>query len=631
MAELGRIVRCAIHPAIGIARVGNAPDAFFIGPETPGQAPEAAGGFKDAEGRLKRQAARFRVYGFDADGQVVAELTAEQAEITWRVHIANRKAAWYMFQNAMDLGPIALEETLRNASVTGEARRKLAITPTPRQITGRGQSGGDYVFDDGRFLDQPVYLGELRTDDQGRLLVLGGRGESAAVPPAQATTFANNDGWHDDVSDGTVRATVQLGDRVFEADAAMVAVTPPDFAPGLYGTVTLYDVVLDLFRREMDYPAPPHIEFWRDIFPIFDRLAGFEAVNGGGFFLFGPGSAADFTQPDLMARLADPGDAARDLRQRVFAWFRHPDPDRVDSRQLPPFYGDAFGDFLDSPKINLSLTQTQYDALAAWAEGAFIPGTARPSGPLGSLPLAAQPHALDEANLEQCLGGPFHPGIELTWPMRLKTMWAAPFRLRLLPEGTAPRDDWGPVLRPDMALAEDGPFSANGPGTLTRLLGVPWQTDEASCLAGYQAGTYLPTPSFWAARVPNQVLDERGYRQLLDTRLPSLQRLKHFSYRQVWLRFFGTVYQPRINAMVQNWWKLGIVTAQAAPADHAALGLPKRLWVETEVNPALIRGDETYVQLLIAESITDPAQPRLEAAAPTEAMHERRTFRRGER
>src|SRR2546426_10556264 len=44
------IVRCAIHPAIGIGRVGNSPDGFFLGPEVPGHHPLPPGGFKDAEG-----------------------------------------------------------------------------------------------------------------------------------------------------------------------------------------------------------------------------------------------------------------------------------------------------------------------------------------------------------------------------------------------------------------------------------------------------------------------------------------------------------------------------------------------------------------------------------------------------
>ena len=36
-----RIVRAAIHPAIGIARVGNSPDEYYFGPEIPGGLPIA--------------------------------------------------------------------------------------------------------------------------------------------------------------------------------------------------------------------------------------------------------------------------------------------------------------------------------------------------------------------------------------------------------------------------------------------------------------------------------------------------------------------------------------------------------------------------------------------------------------
>ena len=57
----GAIVRCMIHPGIGTARVGNSPDAYFVGPEVPGLVPDPPDGFKDAQGRIKRQAARFRI------------------------------------------------------------------------------------------------------------------------------------------------------------------------------------------------------------------------------------------------------------------------------------------------------------------------------------------------------------------------------------------------------------------------------------------------------------------------------------------------------------------------------------------------------------------------------------------
>jgi len=81
-----------IHPAIGIARIGNSPDEFFIGPERVGEPPEPPGGFKDAQCRVKRQGARFRVFAHNDDG-TVAEVTDTEAEITWTVHLCNTKAA----------------------------------------------------------------------------------------------------------------------------------------------------------------------------------------------------------------------------------------------------------------------------------------------------------------------------------------------------------------------------------------------------------------------------------------------------------------------------------------------------------------------------------------------------------
>jgi len=49
------IVSAAIHPAIGIARVGNSRDEYFIGPEVTAPVKHPAGFYKDATGALKRQ------------------------------------------------------------------------------------------------------------------------------------------------------------------------------------------------------------------------------------------------------------------------------------------------------------------------------------------------------------------------------------------------------------------------------------------------------------------------------------------------------------------------------------------------------------------------------------------------
>ena len=74
------IVRVAVHPAVGIGRVGNSADSFYFGPELPLTPPIAPDGFKDAAGAMARQAARFRVYGYDDQGDVVKELTAADGD-----------------------------------------------------------------------------------------------------------------------------------------------------------------------------------------------------------------------------------------------------------------------------------------------------------------------------------------------------------------------------------------------------------------------------------------------------------------------------------------------------------------------------------------------------------------------
>jgi hypothetical protein len=118
------IVRAAIHPAIGIARVGDSETEFFIGPEIvdalsdPNQKPN---NFRDETGAIKRQAARFRIYGYNAAGEVVRELNPDNADIIWTVHVANRKSQWYQFQYALDI-PEAVNApdnafTLRNPKV----------------------------------------------------------------------------------------------------------------------------------------------------------------------------------------------------------------------------------------------------------------------------------------------------------------------------------------------------------------------------------------------------------------------------------------------------------------------------------------------------------------------------------
>ena len=117
-----KIAKVAIFPAIGFSRVGNS-DEWFHAPEVPGLFHEPEGGFKDSDGRIKKQVQRFRIYGYDDQGRVVRELGAEDA-INWQVHIANTKPA---FSNAMDRHGQApgIPGFQRNASIPLEKRADM--------------------------------------------------------------------------------------------------------------------------------------------------------------------------------------------------------------------------------------------------------------------------------------------------------------------------------------------------------------------------------------------------------------------------------------------------------------------------------------------------------------------------
>jgi hypothetical protein len=266
-----KIETVKIHPAIGIARLGNSPNGFYIGPEVPGETVQPEGGYKDAKGFIKRQAARFRLFGYDKHGKVVKEIDSDDATIRWTVHLANKKAAWKQFEGLNGNAP------LRNGAVAD--RNSLVIDPGVRSLEGPEKVK---KFDGGKFLGIKVPLGEMRTDSRGRLLVLGGFGHSASPSNAPLTTFANNNGWHDDVSDGPVTATVILkGSRKKVPVAPAWVICPPSkFAPGIYSVITLYDTLYQVAVDRLGVQVPPKPSFRNDIFPLLERAINTSWVSG---------------------------------------------------------------------------------------------------------------------------------------------------------------------------------------------------------------------------------------------------------------------------------------------------------------------------------------------------------------
>jgi hypothetical protein len=266
-----------IYPSIGIVRLGDS-DEFFVGPEVlASHGRELDTGaevtrFKDAQFRVRKQVARFHLFQqADDNAPLSPAALPDGATIQWSVRLANKKDAIIRPSSPPDPIPPG---------------QKLRPKPDPNR-TARLITAGDSIDSNsgmntrkplqGTHVGNPVSLGELRLDGQGRLLVFGGALISESHPPTPTTgNFYNNPNWHDDVSDGPVNAQIRFPDgHVETAEGAWVVVTPPDFAPGAEPVVTLFDEILQLaLDNHWDsawtrLPATP--SFTQDIWPILRR------------------------------------------------------------------------------------------------------------------------------------------------------------------------------------------------------------------------------------------------------------------------------------------------------------------------------------------------------------------------
>lgn len=342
------ITTVKVFPTIGVARLGNIPE-FFVGPEIPGVRTPPPGGYKDAHCRVKRQAARFRLFAFDENGNLIIEngkpkeITAADGAITWTVELANKKSSWKKFSG------LSANQPLRNAAVANRA--SLEITPGARSLNGPNQAAG---FNTGTFLGKQVPLGEMRTGGDGRLLVVGGFGGSGSVPSGEAiTTYANNDNWHYDVSDGPVTASVTItingNPTTFQAVPGWVLCSPPDFAPPIDSVTTLYDVLLQVAidKNLISVPATP--SFSHDIYPILQRVLDIRRVNqqaaSGHFSFVGafPPGGTQAGRQSILSRLRDPNN-----------------PNGPAVASMPQIYDDSNGTLQ-------TVTKLQYSTMQKWA------------------------------------------------------------------------------------------------------------------------------------------------------------------------------------------------------------------------------------------------------------------------
>jgi hypothetical protein len=642
-----------IHPAIGIARVGNSAE-YYLGPETaaglplPGQPDNPARGglpinpdtdatitskdLRDASGAFKRQAARFRIFQY-AGGSAQSYPSGQGTEITigsnvngktvkdiiWTAHVANKKANTYVLvENPPNAGIVAYENgnlpPIRNASIAGgnpndPARiTALTIDPGPRTIRGSQTSSVKFdaattasVYQPGTGIKElanypksfpagsfrnlycptgPIdTLGELKTDAKGRLLVLGGYGRAcgwgSSAPPLNGDV--NNDNWFDDTSDGPVSAVLVLDDDSVQPVqvGAWAVTTDPSYAPQTLNIVSLWDDMYDTWVRNLNLapalydgtkggyqpsykpPFPDALE------PIFQSVAlqqwninlnsyGINAHNQVGAIDASTVPTDSVINP-ISYYVRNPNDSSQ--------WSKGPP-------LMPGSLGDSNQDFL-------VVSKTQYFFLQQWQNNNFTPGAGPALGP---------GEYLDKVILQNCLGGRFSPGIDLTFIVRDPDLYikdwgtSGPFRIKPKPLDYGSVKPGVPLLTEGYVPLHSGVVGAE-PGDISKFMAIPWHTDYNSCAT--HPATNNPTDGVtlywsWPAQRPVAV-----YPAKLNPTSPPTKQLWSVRgagtaspYPQNWGR-----YQDRIN-IVLNWPRIGVVI-QGSAIDGGNYGPDVYLEVES--------------------------------------------------
>ena len=269
---------------------------------------------RDGQQRLKKQAARFRVFAYPPTNGKESyprgggiEITLDQVEwIRWTVHLANKKAVWYQSADGIEAyGSPAhpLTPPLRNPETS---LPNTLVDPGPRVIPSgsnevvRFDGSQPTIYDDqGNSIALPGYpqnlpsvrrsrhgtslpllLGSLMVQDNA-LTVIPGSGRAGSIDgTAPLTSDTDNRGWFDDTADGPVHALIKLNDgTVLEASAAWCVTTLPAFAPQIPNVVSLLDEVSDTWIRKFGlrpnlfsdgqfHLDPQAVSFEHDVQPI---------------------------------------------------------------------------------------------------------------------------------------------------------------------------------------------------------------------------------------------------------------------------------------------------------------------------------------------------------------------------
>ncbi|WP_313263362.1 CTQ-dependent lysine 6-oxidase LodA [Sphingobacterium sp.] len=608
----------SIHPSVGVARLGNSTTDICLSPTTIGGLPFDADSngnsqgpitdFKDAKGLIKRQGQPFTILT-DYGEEITLDSPGVQS-IEWTVHLANKKAAWYQYSELKGnllYGPQnsykSWDVPFRNPDA--QDRSKLIIDPGPRSISGRANSIGfdknnvpagypaQYPPDHVHYGVPVTTLGDLLTDNAGRLIVLGGFGNAGGDLPL--TSYGGSSTWHDDISDGAVYCTVTFNDGSSSYLTAWVVVGSPDFAPEIVNISNLSDTMFDVAIRNFNlvpgmysngyYNANYVANFQRDILPIINRIGRYQWVSNVQSMMAFTSNIFDFT---------DNSQANWQNRQNYFSYFRQnddqpPSPTYLPQEQLLKENGaDIFPMMPMNSGSNsvsninimkfLALDQTQLFLMQQWANGNFVNDPNYEQYPI---------NPMDTASVGNCVGLPMCPGIEVTWSLQNPIIYAAPYQiLQYGNESTYATSG----LTPSRDECEGGGCE---PGDLTKRMACPWQADFFQCTiqlinftdpsvnkAGSPAAPLPPTyyAYWWPPQSPWDVLvGEFTAEGQQATNVPAGQQMN---------------YARGINSftqMVQYWYALGFIRDK----NSHSTGFP--FFVETERNNEIFTYDNVPV------------------------------------
>ncbi|GES85548.1 hypothetical protein RCL2_001265200 [Rhizophagus clarus] len=600
MVNLADYKSFAIFPALNVARLGNA-DEYYVCSEIPGVYVGKGNPkfkFKDDKDKslIKPQAARFRIYGYDEDGNNLGEINLKdnkfkgKVTIKWTVVLANKKASHKSFSGIKET-----DRTIRNADwpynrSTLEAISEQTLASDDKKQNSREFKARVYRYnveynvedkentEDGHEL----YLGKMIIEKEGSLLIIGGKGKSGCIKNTLITDYANNDYWYDDTSDGSIEAIVKIDGTEIpnRAGKSWVLVAPPKFAPGIPNLVSLYQVILETQHpvkteggNPVIDPVIPEagrtkVEYYRDIYPIFETVCKNSWVNERGYRGHGLDKPGNFLSHELEKKLSTPPvkkndvviDEYKDLRVSILSRVRIP-PQLASSFErngqaydyfMPPLSGGG-GDVTSGyPDTYLTITRGQYLLLKKWADGDFETGSRLPEykyndnvkGNDSRKPTylkngeaysfqeicpdpSQQVKFLNKAALEWCVGGPFFPGIEMTY-----------------------------LAYNEKTFCKGNDFRINSdniqPGDINAYMALPWQADFSEC------NTY-----WWPAQRPDIVMLEDKCEKIENREI----QLDDFVD---WTRGFRT--NEPINApkwadmdMVNLWNKLGFIVEKQIP------------------------------------------------------------------